>query len=278
MRFTSTWKPSTLLCRRYAVGYVGDNSGGKDKKLAESKQPLNPETMKGLVAERDKLLQRGEINMDMEITAPIEVLTKEDMMNEFMAEKKDGFEEVVEEVVEEKPSMDLFRAIFADSDSSDSEGDTDPGMDIDVQPVAKIAPIAAPKPAMVQPALVIIPPPTAEPKTQPKSILKKTAPVQPDPKVQVDTKVFFKAKSALKMKKAEPKIIPTTEDVEDDELESFKPVFSKRSAAPNPSTTKSESTTKRVGSAFGLGVRKKKQKAIAVVEYSDEDETGNEKL
>jgi hypothetical protein len=209
--------------------------------------------MKGLVMERDKLLQRGEINMDM--------------MNEFMTEKDDVFEEVIEEREEEKPSMDLFKAIFADSSDSESEGadNGDIGMDVDLQPMVNIVPIAAPKPVLVQPALVIVPP-AGESKPPPKSILKKTALMPPTPKVQVDTQVFFKAKTALKMKKAEQTIIPA-EEIEEDGMGSFTPVFSKRSAAVAP-----ESTTKRIGSAFGLNVRKKKQKAVAVVTYSDEED------
>jgi hypothetical protein len=229
--------------------------------------------MKGLVIERDKLLQRGEINMDMEITAPTEVLTKEDMMNEFMNEKDDGFEEVIEEREEEKPAMDLFKAIFADSssDSGSEEEDTgDKEMEVDLKPIVNIVPIAAPKPALIQPALVIVPP-VAESKPLPKSILKKPALIPPTPKVKVDTEVFFKAKTALKMKKAEQPIIPT-EVIEEDGMGSFTPVFSKRSATATPSSTKSDSTTKRIGSAFGLNVRKKKQKAVAVVTYSDEEE------
>ncbi|KAJ3268664.1 G patch domain-containing protein 1 [Terramyces sp. JEL0728] len=109
-RTESAWKPCKILCRRVAVAYRKDED--EDDIDPEDKMALNPQTMEELMKERDRLVVTGHIG-----DADKEVLTKDDMMNE-------KEEEIVEEEEEPEPepeevvvaSMDLFKAIFDDSD------------------------------------------------------------------------------------------------------------------------------------------------------------------
>ncbi|KAJ3250954.1 hypothetical protein HK103_003044, partial [Boothiomyces macroporosus] len=117
-RSESTWKPCKILCRRVAVAYRKDDEG--DEIDPEDKLALNAQTMEGLMNERDRMIATGQIK-DPET----EVLTKDDMMNEHEEEPVEE-EEEEPELEQEKvvASMDLFKAIFDDSDDEmDVDGD-----------------------------------------------------------------------------------------------------------------------------------------------------------
>lgn len=157
VRTITKWKPSKLTSRRFGVVHQNDSDDEKDKTvLAESKQALNPETMKNLIEERDKMLQEGEIlSVNLQDIAPTETITKNDMMEDFLdqtiGQKEESLEVFGEGVVDdaEKPSLDLFKAIFADSDDDSDQDEQDSS---EVKEEEEVSKKGAPNP-ILQPLL-----------------------------------------------------------------------------------------------------------------------------
>ncbi|KAI8906268.1 hypothetical protein EDD86DRAFT_248564 [Gorgonomyces haynaldii] len=88
-RTFGAWKPDKITCRRFGVGFVERNSAGD----MMEKEALNASDMQELIQERDRVMQE----------APQEPVEEEE-------------EQVEIEVPQTRPPMDLFKAIFADSD------------------------------------------------------------------------------------------------------------------------------------------------------------------
>jgi G patch domain-containing protein 1 len=110
-RTTTKWRPEKVLCRRFGVGwkqYYEDDDEDDDED--EKKVILNKDTMEKLVEERDRLLQIGQVpslaaDIQVEETAVMEVDVADD----------------ANAVSDQKPSLDLFKAIFADSSDDESK-------------------------------------------------------------------------------------------------------------------------------------------------------------
>ncbi|KAJ2995145.1 hypothetical protein HDV02_001030 [Globomyces sp. JEL0801] len=122
------FKPNKLVCRRFGVVFIDDSDDEPEDVVdRQQKEALNSETMKKLITERDRLIEDGKLKSDLEVEEKTEreVLTKDDMMAEFgggmQLASLDAPNVEEELVLPEKPSMDLFKAIFADSDSDEEE-------------------------------------------------------------------------------------------------------------------------------------------------------------
>ena len=111
------WQPAKTLCQRFAVRYVEDSDleDEEDRNI----EPLNAETMAALMKERDAMLERGDTNKMLEEVPQTEILTKDEMLAELHA----GFDIMKNNDSEaiEKPGMELFEAIFAESDNEELE-------------------------------------------------------------------------------------------------------------------------------------------------------------
>jgi hypothetical protein len=102
------WKPARITCKRFGVGYV---AGDSDEDSEPDKEVLNKQTMEALKTERDRILgvERTDEKSD--------------------AESLDGQQDVdfeqIPQMEIEKPSMDLFKAIFLDSDEEQDNAKED---------------------------------------------------------------------------------------------------------------------------------------------------------
>jgi G patch domain-containing protein 1 len=97
------WRPDRLLCKRFDVPnpyYSKDQSEDDKRNALLEKEALNEKTMESLKQERNRMLAANQI---------IETQYEEDSME--IEDDNQNFQTI------EKPSMDIFKAIFADSDS-----------------------------------------------------------------------------------------------------------------------------------------------------------------
>jgi G patch domain-containing protein 1 len=97
------WRPDRLLCKRFDVPnpyYSKDQSEDDKKNALLEKEALNEKTMESLKQERNRMLAANQI---------IETQDEDDSM---AVEDDNQDRQIIE-----KPSMDIFKAIFADSDS-----------------------------------------------------------------------------------------------------------------------------------------------------------------
>lgn len=111
-RTVEEWIPDRLICKRFNVPFPfhGDKKDlvGSAKMVDETKQVLNQDVMNQLMLERDK--QFGSTK-----DAPADLIEKPSVEAEEIP--------LSEEVLEERPPMDLFKTIFA---SSDDEEEAEP--------------------------------------------------------------------------------------------------------------------------------------------------------
>ena len=269
------------MCKRFGVAHHDDNDEEPDKSiLAESKQALNPETMKSLIEERDKLLQQGEISANLEdITPSHSEVKKDDLLEEFMDEaigqKEEGVDAGLDDLGE-KPSMDLFKAIFAEDSSSDHEDEesadqvlatksdsevkssTLQSLQIEVKKVVEMKPNP-------QAFTVPRPPPSISASS---SIQKEVNEVKDEKRDKNEEEQDLVASFFASRRKA---IIPQSQ--------SQNQIYGSVSKEPfTTSTTKSVgSTQEKKISGVVVGSRKKKT-AIRVVSYDDEEEDEDEDL
>ena len=107
-RSYSTWNPDRITCKRFGVAYTKDETDDIEEK--PENEVVNQEVMDQLMNERDRIINQENQGAGM---------VEEDDRN--------LIEERGQEAVKltERPSMDLFLAIFADSDDeSDIKNDT----------------------------------------------------------------------------------------------------------------------------------------------------------
>lgn len=263
IRTTGKWKPSKLTCKRFGVLFKDDSDDEKDvPSLAESKQALNPETMKDLIGERDRLLELGEISANIQDVSPNEVLTKEDMMSSFISgddlvKEEDIVMEEEREVVE-KPSMDLFKAIFADSEDEDGavEKKQDVYVVMDEPHVEIVADDIPSSSSKQQPELPfsVAPPP----KVPPSSVALPNIDVKQEQEDEDDSpESFFRSKPS----KSKPKSRVRDEgDEEEEQVPMFKPKFSGVSST-------GKVTKKQVVSV--VGSRRRNKHARVIVDHEE---------
>ncbi|KAJ3129146.1 hypothetical protein HK098_002387 [Nowakowskiella sp. JEL0407] len=155
-RTKKDWFPTRLLCKRFNVvnphpdhdesATLKDSSDPRARvgaeKLDSKKEVLNERTMAGLLAERDRMLAKGVAlqavvsskngsdngdSISSLITERAETEAKGKIDDSDSDEDEDDEDEnVVTESKVERPSMDIFKAIFDTDSESDSE-DEDPG-------------------------------------------------------------------------------------------------------------------------------------------------------
>ncbi|KAJ3046113.1 hypothetical protein HDV00_003863 [Rhizophlyctis rosea] len=169
-RSTVEWKPVALLCKRFNVpDPYAKKKGEKEEtptaaELAAEKDVLNRSAMEELIMERDKRFAGTEFAGVRESKAEVAPVT-EMLGRDSVAGEVEG--SVVEDTVDEpqRPPMDIFKAIFADSESEEeSEEEEDqkppapslPGMPV---AIAKAVPEAKAKVTSNAP----LPPPTFRP-------------------------------------------------------------------------------------------------------------------
>jgi G patch domain-containing protein 1 len=111
------WQPCKVLCRRFAIGY--HQQEGLDENDELQKLALNPDTMDQLEKERDMLLESGRLQGTQDEVELLVVNQNEMKAEDATTNIEENIDE--EEEVIEKPSMDLFKAIFADSDDEQVE-------------------------------------------------------------------------------------------------------------------------------------------------------------
>jgi hypothetical protein len=244
------------MAKRFGIAYIDGEEEDDKHMLAESKQTLNPETMKNLMEERDKLAQHGEINADIRSMAPDELLNGgnvEELMGKDMEDEP--HEEAAPLDILEKPSMELFKAIFADSSDEEDVNDPMEGGEVSVGPVPANAPLTE------QVQAIDTTPKFSVPRPPPK-IPVEYLPVEPIINlIEEEEPSFFTAKkSTLK------KPVTKSQEMDIDEDKSFHPVFSTMS---NLGKSK-PSEAKNVGGAV-FGSRRKKQKIMTRVYDSEEE-------
>lgn len=105
-RITGTWKPDRITCKRFGVAYVKPTE--EEEEDLEKKLAVNPDTMMKLIEERDRMLNVDDGNGDNQGG------------EEESGDEKNKIEEEVETI--ERPSMDLFKAIFCDSEEEEVVG------------------------------------------------------------------------------------------------------------------------------------------------------------
>ena len=110
-RTTTEWRPDRLLCKRFNVPNPFPEAQSEleeaKRKQEDEKEVLNERTMEELKRERDRQ------QYEQTETPGLETAHNEEM----------GIEEEEEEEEEEvvKPAMDIFKAIFDDSDDEEDE-------------------------------------------------------------------------------------------------------------------------------------------------------------
>lgn len=129
-RTRTDWKPDKLLCKRFNVADPWLSKAKKQDPVEEEgkareKEVLNERTMRDLLFERDRLVAEGRLSGEGESGTPLppEKLIAGTSTDVGAAEGGSATEQgqKVEEEYE-RPPMDIFKAIFADSDSDeDSE-------------------------------------------------------------------------------------------------------------------------------------------------------------
>ncbi|KAJ3149534.1 hypothetical protein HDU86_006939 [Geranomyces michiganensis] len=191
-RSRSEWRPEPLLCKRFNVPdpyekkkkRKGDRDEGererdearakreREEKMYE-REALNKDAMSGLMMERDRLVAQGVLKAapeprrsDLQAEATTE--TPESVTGALAgtpmnADGQDpaGEDDDAQPDFSERPAMDIFKAIFAESDEDDSDSESDDGHARDKRPPLSAAP---PKPAapVVTPSLLIGPAHRAE--------------------------------------------------------------------------------------------------------------------
>ena len=291
VRTITKWKPSKLTSRRFGVVHQNDSDDEKDKTvLAESKQALNPETMKNLIEERDKMLQEGEIlSVNLQDIAPTETITKKDMMEDFLDQSIGQKEELLEVFGEgmaddaEKPSLDLFKAIFADSDddSDQEEQDSSEVVKEEVSKKGNPTPMLQPlsKPAVqvhevkVKEESSTFTVPRPPPSSSITSVTPSATSSQPSAITAAVPAIRERDDSPASYFKGLRKDKDQVQASRDPETEStsmssaaFKPVFSGGAKVAGNSKTRPNAI---------VGARKKKA-AIRVVSYADDDDDAGE--
>ena len=106
-RSTLEWRPAKLVCKRFNVPNPYPDAVQMEEK---DKDLLNSGTMDELMRERDRILANQEpTTTELES----EMLTRNDLL--LQEESEDEQNEI------QKPEMDIFKAIFADSDEEEDE-------------------------------------------------------------------------------------------------------------------------------------------------------------
>jgi G patch domain-containing protein 1 len=119
-RSVSEWRPDRLLCKRFGVPnpypVESQDQIEEDKKQAElDKEMLNDRTMGKLMMERDRHF------LDPESAVRTGEVSSSGDSDVVVSDKQEGIveEDQEEEQPKKKPSLDIFKAIFADSDDEE---------------------------------------------------------------------------------------------------------------------------------------------------------------
>ncbi|TPX67939.1 hypothetical protein SpCBS45565_g03497 [Spizellomyces sp. 'palustris'] len=196
-RKRTEWRPDKLLCKRFNVADPYASKTKKQKqdededvrfrstarlqqdKLME-KEVLNPRAMDNLMAERDRLVIEGKlgggaVNGSAGITQePVtEMLTREAVPGQVLVQTSAPTKQEDEGTADEyeRPPMDIFKAIFADSEDEDEDDDSgsdtaDPKLNETLPPVEVPKQASAVHVSISVPADTVsakLPPPTFRP-------------------------------------------------------------------------------------------------------------------
>ncbi|KAJ3181775.1 hypothetical protein HDU87_000793 [Geranomyces variabilis] len=188
-RTRSEWRPEPLLCKRFNVPDPYEKKkkrkGGGDRDQGErereeararrereekvfQREALNKDAMSGLMMERDRLVAQGVLKAaptppQVSPLPAIEMLEGGTGASERPPPVQDGQGSANGEQdddderpeVSERPAMDIFKAIFAESDEDDSESDSE---DEKRRPPVSVAPAAAA--GTLKPAASVVATPT----------------------------------------------------------------------------------------------------------------------
>jgi G patch domain-containing protein 1 len=119
-RSITKWIPSKVLCRRFAVAWKQHHDEDEESEDESSKLILNKEKMEELQRERDRLIEEGGIPSLQNPPVGDQVLENEADTGQLNT-TIDSDEVEVDDGPKEKPPMDLFKAIFADSDEDEDD-------------------------------------------------------------------------------------------------------------------------------------------------------------
>ncbi|KAJ3291007.1 hypothetical protein HK104_006374 [Borealophlyctis nickersoniae] len=171
-----TWHPAKLLCKRFGVPdphasekTKAGSQGLREEDRGNDRDVLNPRAMNELMMERDRLVAEGKLIGDGMVLGGATQQTKEKLSREPGGSQMEEPSAVDQEETYERPPMDIFRAIFADSDE---EEDSEEEEDALKQPVPSSTPpnetnqLPVPPPSTTTgdtPASVPLPPPTFRP-------------------------------------------------------------------------------------------------------------------
>ncbi|KAJ3022865.1 hypothetical protein HKX48_005066 [Thoreauomyces humboldtii] len=186
-RSRAEWRPERLLCKRFNIADPYAAGRKKEKKQDEEgdaerekgmkereREAVNPRAMSDLFVERDRLMAEGHLKAEPKKVSALGDSPEDskEMLGGDIAEMS-GIPAQIEddseppEMVPERPAMDIFKAIFADSEEdSDSEVEPDAVVTIPsaLAPDAFVAPVhALPPPQPVERPEERLPPPTFRP-------------------------------------------------------------------------------------------------------------------
>lgn len=226
---------------------------------------LNPETMKALMGERDRVQMDGEISVHLDGVMPTEVIDMGMVFGEEEVEEEVEVKVEVEGVVE-RPSMDLFKAIFEDSEEEEEILEV-------VKKVAAVGPL--PPPLSSTPPIPIVAPVELKPiaKAMPAEVVKFIPKVLVAPKPVTPQPILSKPVISKPMISQTPKAGPIlaaayfSAPVHQAPVAITPPIFTIPTAS-EPFRPVFQTGPKRVSN-----VRKKKVKAHVIVR-DEEDETG----
>lgn len=143
-RTRNTWRPDKLLCKRFNVADPWLAKGKKQDKVEDEKihekEVLNERTMRDLLLERDRLVAEGRLAGESEPvkdsgTKGLIMDSASSSINVPDVKANNADTEQGEAAGEdhERPPMDIFKAIFADSDSEEeSEAEAEESVDAKV--------------------------------------------------------------------------------------------------------------------------------------------------
>jgi G patch domain-containing protein 1 len=119
-RAVTEWRPDRLVCKRFNVPnpYAGEEKDGEQE---DDKEILNEKTMRDLRDERDRRFNERTTNFAEKSNESEDAPKGVEELKEIVEADKVNEKENEEEGEVEKPSMDLFKAIFADSDDDEEE-------------------------------------------------------------------------------------------------------------------------------------------------------------